>query len=147
MNGGGGMEVQQLIAASTAPSGEAAQAAAAEMQELLLQGKREEACHRAMDAEMWAPALLLSSYISIEMYTVVMARFAQSSFAVGTPLRTLYTLFANQGAELLAPAQLEGLVDAWQQNLTMILGNRTPGDNQVIAGLSPPPPPSPSLPY
>ena len=43
-----------------------------------------------MDNELWAPALLLSSYINVEMYQKVMSEFTRRSFRVGTPLRTIY---------------------------------------------------------
>ena len=47
------------------------QQAVHDMQVLLLKGDRVEACQKALDAELWAPALLLSSYMNIEMYQKV----------------------------------------------------------------------------
>ena len=53
------------------------QQAVHDMQVLLLKGDRVEACQKALDAELWAPALLLSSYMNIEMYQKVMRERAQ----------------------------------------------------------------------
>ena len=102
------------------------------MQELLLGGDRDGACKAAMEHQLWAPALLLSSYMDIETYTSVMSEFAKKNFVVGTPLRTLYMLFAGQGPALFEPSEVDPLLDAWQQNLSIILANRTPGDAEVI---------------
>ena len=51
------------------------QGAAREMQALLLQGDREGAVEAAMDAGLWAPALLLASYLDMELYRKVMNRY------------------------------------------------------------------------
>jgi hypothetical protein len=111
------------------------QQALQDMQELLLNGKREEACQKALENELWAPALLLSSYMNIDMYQKVMGEFARRSFKVGTPLRTLYMQFAGQGKHLFDMDTLEPLLDAWQANLSMLLNNRTPGDADVLVNI------------
>ena len=111
------------------------QQALQDMQELLLTGKREEACQKALENELWAPALLLSSYMNMEMYQKVMGEFAKRSFKVGTPLRTLYMLFAGEGKHLFDADTLDPLLDAWQANLSVLLNNRTPGDTDVVVNI------------
>jgi hypothetical protein len=43
-----------------------------------------------------------------------MGEFAQRTFKVGTPIRTLYMLFAGQGKQLFEADALDPLLDAWQ---------------------------------
>ena len=132
MAAGGVMDPANRLMPVSAGNDVQAEAAAQDMQALLVQGKREEACKRAIDSELWAPALMLSSYINMEMYQTVMGEFARKSFRAGTPLRTLYMLFAGQGKRVLDSDSLEALLDAWQANLSVVLNNRTPGDSEVV---------------
>ena len=132
---GGVMDPANRLMPATQVNDVQVQQALQDMQELLLKGKREEACQKALENELWAPALLLSSYMNIDMYQKVMGEFARRSFKVGTPLRTLYMQFAGQGKHLFDLDTLEPLLDAWQANLSMLLNNRTPGDADVLVNI------------
>lgn len=45
--------------------------------------------------------------MNIETYTKVMASFAKANFRPGTPMRTLYMLFAGQGRSLFEPEEVQ----------------------------------------
>ena len=121
----------------------AQQAAALKFESLLLDGKRQAACDLAMESGMWADALLLSSHMDAETWRLVMAKFAESTLAAGSPLRTLYGLFAGNGTAVFKDgAEGNGssepparMVSQWRDNLAMMLANPTAGDTEVIAHL------------
>ena len=121
----------------------AQQAAALKFESLLLDGKRQAACDLAMESGMWADALLLSSHMDAETWRLVMAKFAESTLAAGSPLRTLYGLFAGNGTAVFRDgAEGNGssepparMVSQWRDNLAMMLANPTAGDTEVIAHL------------
>ena len=82
-------------------------------------------------------------------------QFASQNLAAGSPLRTLYSLFAGAGTAVFdddappaaapdwrggaaaAPAAAPGgvLGARWRSNLAMMLANPTAGDTEVIARL------------
>jgi len=140
---------QPVMVASARRSDSETQVAAAEMQRLLLQGKRSEACRVAMDGDLWAPALLLASFIDLPSYQQIQSLYAQRAFADGSPLRTLFLSFSGRVEDLFQGLQGSGqggsqypfqqsmasqegqrhaLLDQWQENLCMMLANRTAND-------------------
>ena len=54
-----------------------------------------------MGCGLWADALLLSSHIDAAMWKTVMARYAAEVSVAGSPLATLYSLFAGSGPGVL----------------------------------------------
>jgi len=78
-----------------------------------------------------------------ETWRLVMAKFAESTLAAGSPLRTLYGLFAGNGTAVFKDgAEGNGssepparMVSQWRDNLAMMLANPTAGDTEVIAHL------------
>ena len=113
--------------------------AAAELEGLLIRGRREAACEHAMAHGMWADALLLSSHMDADTWRMVMSRFATHTYSPGSPLRTLYSLFADSGDRIFdgwqpASSTPDGL-GKWRRNLAMMLANPLVGDTEVIASL------------
>ena len=135
------------------PTAEEQLAATARLEALLLVGERDAACEHAMASGLWADALLLSSHMDAETWRAVMVRFASQNLAPGSPLRTLYSLFAGAGtavfdedapaaapdwrggAAAAAPPPGGALGARWRSNLAMMLANPTAGDTEVIARL------------
>lgn len=127
-------------AASGPLSGPALEAAVKQVEQLLLSGEREKACHAAMEAGLWGHALFLASHLNPQLYQTVCKRFAQSSISEGSPLQTLYLLLAKCPQEMLKSLQGSGgssgtAVDRWRENLAVILANRMQGDVKVIGQL------------
>ena len=85
--------------ARAAGEGTDAHAFAVRYESLLLDGRRHDACALAMERGMWADALLLSSHMDADTWRLVMSRYATETLVPGSPLRTLYTLFAGSGPE------------------------------------------------
>jgi hypothetical protein len=143
--------------ATSPASPEAYQLAAHKLESLLLEGQREAACEHAMASGMWADALLISSHMDADTWRAVMTRFANETLAPGSPLKTLYALFAGSGvAAFEAPGSSPGgaagaatfapsreaseaaaarTAEHWRSNLAMMLANPTAGDTDVIARL------------
>ena len=113
--------------------------AAAELEGLLIRGKREAACEHAMKHGMWADALLLSSHMDADTWRMVMSRFATHTYSPGSPLRTLYSLFADSGDRVFdgwhPGTSLQDGLGLWRRNLAMMLANPLVGDTEVIASL------------
>jgi hypothetical protein len=110
---------------------------AARLEALLLRGRREEACAHAMACGLWADAMLLSSHMDATAWRTVMHRFAAERTAAGSPLSTLYSLFAGSGAAVLdaGHAGQPTLEERWADNLAMMLANPTTDDTDVILQL------------
>ena len=90
-----------------------------------------------------------------ETWRAVMVQFASQNLTAGSPLRTLYSLFAGAGtavfdddtpaappeqdrrgaAAAAAPPPGGALGARWRSNLAMMLANPTAGDTEVIARL------------
>ena len=64
------------------------------LEELLAEGNALKACEEAVRRSMWAHALILAAQISREAYQKVLSEFALASLSEGTPLRSLYLLYA-----------------------------------------------------
>jgi len=132
-------------------------ASVARMQSLLLRGERKGACQLAIEHRLWSHALLLASF-DMATYQHVVGQFATMSFTDGSPLQSLYLLFAQQPQMLFRGVRgpdgrgLDGkelpevvpLIDDpatppfikhWRANLSMILANPTPNDKQVLTTL------------
>lgn len=113
----------------------------AQLEQLLMEGRLEEATQLAIQTKSWAHAILLSVMIDKATYQKVVTEFAMQSFNDGSPLRTLYMMFADRGDLLFqnssvtdqygnsfAPnASPSKIVENWEENLIIILSNRTAG--------------------
>uniref|UniRef100_A0A6A7G2Q2 Protein transport protein sec16 n=1 Tax=Hirondellea gigas TaxID=1518452 RepID=A0A6A7G2Q2_9CRUS len=125
------------------------EAATFEIQRLLLEGKAKEACRFAVDNELWPHALLLSSQCDMATYQTVVARIAMK-LSSGSPLQTLYMLFADQSRHLFRGMQVGNqrfdrsgqpigseadLAQNWKRNLAILLANPTPNSASVIQEL------------
>eukprot|EP00002_Diphylleia_rotans_P022691 TRINITY_DN4451_c0_g1_i3.p1 TRINITY_DN4451_c0_g1~~TRINITY_DN4451_c0_g1_i3.p1 ORF type:complete len:1890 (+),score=439.65 TRINITY_DN4451_c0_g1_i3:87-5756(+) len=96
------------------------------MQELLSSGKKTEAHTIAMEAGLWSHAILLSGYISAELHSSTLQKFAQSLFVPGTPLRTLYKYWSNNLTfEDERESQLNSF-NRWKENLRILISNPLP---------------------
>lgn len=72
------------------------QAAAAEVQQLVVAGKRQEALRVATGAGLWGLALLLATSCGGNAFTETAVAMAQAELAAGTPLRTLSLMLAGK---------------------------------------------------
>ncbi|KAL7144028.1 hypothetical protein ABFS83_08G231200 [Erythranthe nasuta] len=132
------------------PSEGQMQVTAAEVQSLLVSGRKKEALECAQEGQLWGPALLLAAQIGDQFYAETVRQMALSQFVAGSPLRTLCLLIAGQPADVfsagttaaavnmpLQPAQFggNGLLDDWEENLAVIAANRTKDDELVLKHL------------
>ncbi|XP_051129413.1 protein transport protein SEC16B homolog [Andrographis paniculata] len=137
------------------PSGGQMQATAAEVQSLLVSGRKKEALQRAQEGQLWGPALVLAAQFGDQFYVETVKQMAHRLFVAGAPLRTLCLLIAGQPADVfsvdstttnsmagalnMAPQPLEfganGMLDDWAENLAVITANRTKDDELVLMHL------------
>jgi len=130
---------------SVAPSGQDAEQLISQMQDLLLQGRRQEACGLAMEKNCWVHALVLAASISPAAYNKVLARYVLRKMNPGVPLQSLYLLLSKQPSQIFQAQNTAGsagalpqgntLMTEWRSNLAMMLANRTNGDQKVITML------------
>nr|GMD97256.1 protein transport protein SEC16B homolog [Ipomoea batatas] len=141
--------VQQL------PSEGQMQATAAEVQSLLVSGRKNEALQCAQDGQLWGPALVLAAQLGEQFYVETVKQMALRQLVPGSPLRTLCLLIAGQPAAVFSagtladvsmpgalnipqqPSQFgaNGMLDDWEENLAMITANRTKDDELVLIHL------------
>jgi len=137
--------VAELFKLSNAHSNEALGSAMAEIETLLLIGDREGAVVRAIEAELWAQALIISNFVSVAVYRRVVEKFVTSTMSPDSQAYSLFLLFAGLGEKALALASetraktsantVGALKQSWSKTLAAILANRTPGDAEVITAL------------
>jgi hypothetical protein len=120
-----------------------APAAYADIEGLLLNGKREDALKLAVEKEDFALALLIASVCGKEQFQFVSRCYAEKNFAVTSSLHFLSMLYSNQaekslkhgGARLLntvastdvgggALAGGSAVVSQWRKHLAAILSNK-----------------------
>ncbi|KAL6986016.1 hypothetical protein U1Q18_019383 [Sarracenia purpurea var. burkii] len=133
------------------------QATAAEVQSLLVSGRKNEALHRASEGQLWGPALVLAAQLGEQFYVDTVKQMALRQLVAGSPLRTLCLLIAGQPADVFStettygssasaavnmgsqPAQLQyggnSMLDDWEENLAVITANRTKDDELVLIHL------------
>ncbi|XP_052209380.1 protein transport protein SEC16B homolog isoform X2 [Diospyros lotus] len=136
------------------PSEGQMQATAAEVQSLLVSGRKKEALHRASEGQLWGPALVLAAQLGDQFYVDTTKKMALHQLVAGSPLRTLCLLIAGQPAEVFSseasdssfpgalnmsaqPAQ-DGsnfMLADWEENLAVITANRTKDDELVLIHL------------
>ncbi|CAK8539484.1 unnamed protein product [Lathyrus sativus] len=136
------------------PSEEQMRVITAEVQNLLVSGKKMEALQHAQEGQLWGPALVLASQLGEQFYVDTVKQMALRQLVAGSPLRTLCLLIAGHPAEVFSaetsssgypggfnmPQQSEqvgsnGMLDDWEENLAVITSNRTKGDELVIIHL------------
>ncbi|KAK3008440.1 hypothetical protein RJ639_014438 [Escallonia herrerae] len=130
-------------------------ASAAEVQTLLVSGRKKEALHCAQEGQLWGYALLLASQLGDQFYIETVKQMALRQLVAGSPLRTLCLLIAGQPAAVFSaestadsgipnavnmsqqPAQLgtNCMLDDWEENLAVITANRTKDDELVLIHL------------
>ncbi|XP_071726385.1 protein transport protein SEC16B homolog [Rutidosis leptorrhynchoides] len=139
------------------PSEKQTRETAAEVQTLLVSGRKEDALLRAQDGQLWGPALVLAAQLGDQFYVDTVKKMALRQLVPGSPLRTLCLLIAGQPADVFsavaapgggisgsvnisqqpAHAQISanGMLDDWEDNLAMITANRTKDDELVLIHL------------
>ncbi|XP_058104465.1 protein transport protein SEC16A homolog [Magnolia sinica] len=137
------------------PSEGQIKAAAVEVQNLLVSGRRKEALQCAQEGQLWGPALVLAAQLGEKFYVETVKQMARHQFVSGSPLRTLCLLIAGQPADVFSadsstsanpsnplhisqqPTQFHGnsMLDDWEENLAIITANRTKDDELVIIHL------------
>ncbi|KAK9120625.1 hypothetical protein Syun_018242 [Stephania yunnanensis] len=137
------------------PSEGQMQAAAAEVEKLLVSGRTKEALYYAQQGQLWGLALVLAAKLGDQYYVDTVKQMALHQFKRGSPLRTLCLLIAGQQAEVFSSdntiggglpgtgsmsnqhGQLgaNGVLDNWEENLAIITSNRTEKDELVIMHL------------
>ncbi|KAK9075737.1 hypothetical protein SSX86_004066 [Deinandra increscens subsp. villosa] len=139
------------------PSERETQETAAEVQTLLVSGRKKEALLRAEKGQLWGPALVLAAQLGDQFYVDTAKKMALSQLVPGSPLRTLCLLIAGQPADVFAtdatavgggpgavnmfqqPTQAQtsvnSMLDDWEDNLAVITANRTKDDELVLIHL------------
>uniref|UniRef100_A0A175YMH6 Protein transport protein sec16 n=1 Tax=Daucus carota subsp. sativus TaxID=79200 RepID=A0A175YMH6_DAUCS len=137
------------------PSEGQMRATAAEVQTLLVSGRKKDALFCAQKGQLWGPALVLAAQLGDQFYVDTVKQMALHQLIPGSPLRTLCLLIAGQPAEVFSvnsttdgnisnatnvsplPAQLgaNGMLDDWEENLAVITANRTKDDELVLIHL------------
>ncbi|XAR54948.1 hypothetical protein NMG60_11030295 [Bertholletia excelsa] len=136
------------------PSEGQMRATAAEVQGLLVSGRKKEALNCATEGQLWGPALVLAAQLGDQFYVETVRQMALCQLVAGSPLRTLCLLIAGQPRDVfstdttstripgaanmfLQPAQggSNGLLDDWEENLAVITANRTKDDELVLIHL------------
>ncbi|GFS42250.1 RGPR-like protein [Actinidia rufa] len=130
-------------------------ATAAEVQSLLVSGRKQEALLRASEGQLWGPALILAAQLGNQFYADTVKQMALHQLVAGSPLRTLCLLIAGQPADVFStdttfdssisgavnlsphPALCgrNGMLDNWEENLAIITANRTKDDGLVLMHL------------
>ncbi|KAI3821843.1 hypothetical protein L1987_09416 [Smallanthus sonchifolius] len=131
---------------------------AAEVQTLLVSGRKKEALLRAQEGQLWGPALVLAAQLGDQFYVDTVKKMALGQLVPGSPLRTLCLLIAGQPADVFAadattdggipgavnmsqqqPTQgqlsVNSMLDDWEENLAVITANRTKDDELVLIHL------------
>ncbi|XP_057512759.1 protein transport protein SEC16B homolog isoform X2 [Actinidia eriantha] len=134
------------------PSEGQMRATAAEVQSLLVSGRKKEALRCAIEGQLWGPALVLAAQLGDQLYVDTVKQMALHQLVAGSPLRTLCLLIAGQPAEVFSsdtsssssvygavdmspqPAQYgtNSMLDNWEENLAVITANRTKDDELVL---------------
>ncbi|XP_071690032.1 protein transport protein SEC16B homolog isoform X2 [Rutidosis leptorrhynchoides] len=131
------------------PSEGLTRATTAEVQTLLVSGRKTEALLRAHEGQLWGLALVLAAQLGEQFYVDTVRKMALRQLVAGSPLRTLCLLIAGQPADVFstdsitnlyqqsAQAQLGAnvMLDDWEENLAMITANRTKDDELVLIHL------------
>ncbi|KAK6781481.1 hypothetical protein RDI58_019277 [Solanum bulbocastanum] len=129
-------------------------ATAAEVQSLLVAGRKKEALQCAQEGQLWGPALILAAQLGDQFYVETVKQMALRQLVAGSPLRTLCLLIAGQPADVFSldsraqsgmpvvnavqrPAQFGAnvMLDDWEENLAVITANRTKDDELVLIHL------------
>nr|XP_043629529.1 protein transport protein SEC16B homolog [Erigeron canadensis] len=130
---------------------------AAEVQTLLVSGRKMEALHCAQEGQIWGIALVLAAQLGDQFYADTVSKMARCQLVAGSPLRTLCLLIAGQPADVFLtdsvandataaavnmfqqPAQAQlganAMLDDWEENLAIITANRTRDDELVLIHL------------
>uniref|UniRef100_A0A7N0UYY4 Protein transport protein sec16 n=1 Tax=Kalanchoe fedtschenkoi TaxID=63787 RepID=A0A7N0UYY4_KALFE len=136
------------------PSEGQVQATAYEVQNLLVSGRKTEALECAKQGQLWGPALVLAGQLGDQFYSETVREMALQQLVAGSPLRTLYLLvagkpndaFSNSTHSMPVPGVPNGmqpsaqfgsklLLDDWEENLSVIVANRTKDDEFAIIHL------------
>ncbi|KAL1559714.1 protein transport protein SEC16B [Salvia divinorum] len=137
------------------PSEGQLQATAAEVQNLLVSGRKKEALECAQEGQLWGPALVLAAQLGDQFYVDTVKQMALRQLVAGSPLRTLCLLIAGQPADVFSadttavnnmagsinvpqqPVQFGAncMLDDWEENLAVITANRTKDDELVLIHL------------
>ncbi|XP_075086584.1 protein transport protein SEC16B homolog [Nicotiana tabacum] len=136
------------------PSEGQMRATAAEVQILLVSGRKKEALQVAHEGQLWGPALVLAAQLGEQFYGETVKQMALRQLVAGSPLRTLCLLIAGQPADVFSvdstvqsgmpavnvaqqPTQFGAnvMLDDWEENLAVITANRTKDDELVLIHL------------
>ncbi|KAK3814099.1 MAG: Sec23-binding domain of Sec16-domain-containing protein [Benniella sp.] len=133
------------------------------LQELLRQGNLAASIRHAIDSQLWAHALVISSHGDRELWNEVVSSFVNHELSTTSgkangreSLRVLYTILSGQSERAIAELVPQSLRDQyletkddlskrievpdqnliqWRDTLTLILSNRTEGDQTIINSL------------
>ncbi|RMZ85943.1 hypothetical protein DV737_g259, partial [Chaetothyriales sp. CBS 132003] len=128
----------------------------------LLRGNRQDAVWHAVDSRLWSHALIIASTLSPDVWRQVVQEFVKQEVKpVGAnteSMSALYEIFAGNMTDatdqLVPPSARAGLqmlsrvdqqsgptkntldgLDRWRETLTLVVNNRTQGDQQALASL------------
>ena len=108
------------------------------IEELLLNGRREEAVQIAVEQKDWALAVLIAGNCKVETYQEVVRSYADETFPSSSPMHFLSMLYSNQATSAIrfGGKKLNTLATdrdndhrvelIWRKNLAALLSNKTP---------------------
>ncbi|XP_047340598.1 protein transport protein SEC16B homolog [Impatiens glandulifera] len=133
------------------PSEEQMQVTAAQVQSLLVFGKKKEALQCAIEGQLWSFAVVLAAQIGDQFYMDTVKQMAFHQLVPGSPLRTICLLIAGQLADVFSTdspdssihvsvnmspkCNTNNILDNWEDNLAVITANRTKDDELVLIHL------------
>ncbi|EFA79627.1 hypothetical protein PPL_07486 [Heterostelium album PN500] len=107
-----------------------------EMQNLLIRGDLVGAHKFTMDNQLWTHAIVLSHYLGPEAYGKTLLAFSNNSFPLGSPLKTVYSLYSNNTRELFKDLQgvnaSPAFLESWKENIAALLFNGKAQGQKVI---------------
>ncbi|KAI8905145.1 Sec23-binding domain of Sec16-domain-containing protein [Gorgonomyces haynaldii] len=119
-----------------------------QLHQLLLEGKRKEACDFCMSMGLWDHALVIATHVDKQTYTNVVSGFSKQLHTEKKPvsidsigLRVLYNVFGGAGPksilEFLDKSQQYSKthIAHWRMVLALLLSNRTQGDASIFTTL------------
>ncbi|KAH9250888.1 hypothetical protein BASA81_011276 [Batrachochytrium salamandrivorans] len=103
------------------------------LEQLMVSGEQEQAVLFAMKHHMWPEALVLSHFVSAATFRRVSCEYATSKLTGLNRLSLL--LFSGKGVEAVMQLSSKFVSHQWKQVVLLVLRNRSPGDETVLAAL------------
>ena len=113
------------------------------VEQLLIRGKREDACAMAVEAEQWPVALMIGSMCGKDAFQHMMKAMAEKNFPQQSTLHLMSLLYSNQAESIVryggrslagnkTTNETSGVTATWKRNLAAIVANKV-GDWNALS--------------